>query len=110
MSPLVKRTTVRSAPATSISAAGLSCLTGPPSASGATVAPEQPAAHDLLTAFLVGQPTAVAALLVDHADDGTGKCRTCGGRAIGDRVPWPCTLHTAAHLAASKARVEKAGR
>lgn len=58
--------------------------------------------HDLLVAFLARQPTAVVALLAAHVDDGTGKCRMCGARASGDRMPWPCTIYQAAVQARSQ--------
>jgi hypothetical protein len=64
----------------------------------------KPVAHELLIIFLIGQPTAVGRLLADHVDDGTGRCRRCGSRAVGDRVPWPCTIHTAAKTARTRQR------
>ena len=55
---------------------------------------------DPLTRFLFDQPTAVAALLTGHVDDGHGHCRTC--RIGGQRgaPTWPCALHDAATRAA----------
>jgi hypothetical protein len=55
---------------------------------------------DELARFLVNQPTALAALLAQHVDDGSGHCRTCRiGNQNGFQA-WPCTLHAAADLAA----------
>lgn len=59
----------------------------------------KPGVQTLLVTFLLGQPTAVAKILGEHVDDGTGKCRSCGCRARGDRMPWPCPTYTAAKSA-----------
>lgn len=54
---------------------------------------------DELTRFLVHQPTAVATLLAEHRDDGSGHCRACAvGGQRGFHV-WPCTLYRAATAA-----------
>jgi hypothetical protein len=54
---------------------------------------------DQLVTFLAGQPRAVAKLLAQHVDDGTGHCRAC---RVGQRgfLSWPCTIYTAAARAA----------
>jgi hypothetical protein len=51
-----------------------------------------------LVAFLVAQPTATAALLATHVDDGRGRCRGCAGGG-GAGPTWPCTLRVAAATA-----------
>ncbi|OZM83600.1 hypothetical protein [Pseudonocardia sp. MH-G8] len=43
--------------------------------------------------FLAGQPTAVARLLAEHVDDGTGHCRVCSAGPQAGRKVWPCQIH-----------------
>ena len=54
---------------------------------------------DELVRFLFDQPTAIAALLARHIDDGFGHCRAC---PIAQRgfLAWPCALRDAASSAA----------
>ena len=54
-----------------------------------------------LATFLVEQPAAVAKLLQQHVDDGRGGCRACGIGSQAGFLPWPCTIHTAAEMAAA---------
>ncbi|MGH3588472.1 MAG: hypothetical protein ACRDQ0_19370 [Pseudonocardia sp.] len=47
-------------------------------------------------------PTAIAQLLATHTDDGHGHCRTCTHGAGHGHHTWPCLIHTAATLAATR--------
>ena len=56
--------------------------------------------NEPLVTFLAGQPRAVAKLLAQHVDDGSGHCRAC---AIGGQrgfQTWPCPIYSAAIRAA----------
>jgi hypothetical protein len=53
---------------------------------------------EALAVFLLGQPTALAKLLAQHVDDGTGRCRVCMVAQRG-HLPWPCALRIAADRA-----------
>ena len=46
-----------------------------------------------LVVLIRSQPGMAERLLVEHADDGFGRCRTCSGGAQTGRHRWPCTLH-----------------
>lgn len=54
-----------------------------------------------LARFLLSQPTAVARLLDQHVDDGTGHCRTCCSGDQRGFLAWPCALYEAATLAST---------
>ncbi|HZG91689.1 MAG TPA: hypothetical protein VEZ42_15860 [Pseudonocardia sp.] len=62
-----------------------------------------PGRPDALAEFLAGQPTAAARLLAVHVDDGEGRCAGCTTLDRG-RVPYPCSLHTAATAARGRRR------
>jgi hypothetical protein len=51
---------------------------------------------DVLVEFLLGQPTALRALLSDHVDDGRGGCQRCAIGGQHGNQKWPCLIHTAA--------------
>jgi hypothetical protein len=54
---------------------------------------------ETLAAFLLAQPTALANLLAQHVDDGSGACRTCTVGGQHGHLPWPCSLRIAADRA-----------
>jgi hypothetical protein len=56
---------------------------------------------EALAAFLLVQPTALANLLAQHVEDGSGACRACTVDQHG-HLPWPCALRIAADRALSQ--------
>ena len=51
---------------------------------------------DLLVAFIRSQPGMADRLIANHANDGTGRCRTCSTGAQAGRYRWPCALYCCA--------------
>jgi hypothetical protein len=54
-----------------------------------------------LIAFLAEQPTAVRRLLAQHVNDGAGNCRECAVGGQQGHLTWPCTIYSAAAIAAA---------
>jgi hypothetical protein len=59
----------------------------------------QPEVTDPLVVLIQAEPGMAQRLLSAHADDGTGRCRTCSTGAQTGRFQWPCTIHKRAHQA-----------
>ena len=59
----------------------------------------QPEVTDPLVVLIQAEPGMAQRLLRAHADDGTGRCRTCSTGAQTGRFQWPCTIHKRAHQA-----------
>lgn len=57
----------------------------------------------LLAELIVDQPVAVTTLLEQHAADESGHCRTCTLGGQRGRPKWPCTIYSAALVAAKRA-------
>ena len=51
---------------------------------------------DLLVVFIRSQPGMADRLIVEHANDGTGRCRTCSTGGQAGRYRWPCALYCCA--------------
>ena len=58
-----------------------------------------PAVLDALVVLIWSQPGMAERLLVEHADDGSGRCRICSSGAQTGRYRWPCTIHRCASRA-----------
>lgn len=56
-----------------------------------------------LVMFISSQPGMVDKLLAAHADDGTGRCRSCSAGGQTGRYRWPCTIHRCAEHALATA-------
>lgn len=56
-----------------------------------------------LVVLIRSQPGMAERLLIDHADDGFGRCRTCSDGAQAGRYRWPCTVHHYASRAREQA-------
>jgi hypothetical protein len=55
---------------------------------------------DPLVELIRSQPGMAERLLIEHADDGSGRCRACSGGGQSGRHRWPCTIHHCATRAA----------
>jgi hypothetical protein len=51
---------------------------------------------DPLVVLIRSQPGMAERLLVEHADDGSGRCRVCTAGAQTLRYRWPCSTQLAA--------------
>jgi len=56
-----------------------------------------------LVALIRSEEGMAERLLAEHADDGSGRCRTCSGGGQTGHYRWPCTLHRCAALACETA-------
>jgi hypothetical protein len=57
-----------------------------------------------LVALISAERDMAAAIIRQHADDGTGHCRVCTTGAQAGRHVWPCQTHLAAEQAARGGR------
>jgi hypothetical protein len=48
-----------------------------------------------LIALFVSQPQMIERLAVEHADDGSGRCRCCSAGGQTGRYRYPCTIRVA---------------
>ena len=55
---------------------------------------------DPLVELIRSQPGMAERLLIEHADDGSGRCRACSDGGQSGRHRWPCTIHHCATQAA----------
>lgn len=46
-----------------------------------------------LVELIRSQPGMADRLLVDHSDDGSGRCRVCSNGGQTGRYRWPCSIH-----------------
>lgn len=49
-----------------------------------------------LVVLIQSQPGMAERLLVEHADDGSGRCRRCSTGGQTGRYRWPCAIHCSA--------------
>ena len=55
-----------------------------------------------LVALIRSQPGMAERLLAQHADDGSGRCRSCSAGAQSGRYRWPCAIQRYATEAAAQ--------
>ena len=77
-------------------------LTSPGRSEAGTAALPSPLAAELAMLFRA-QPGAIAQLLAEHTDDGTGHCRVCTSGGQVGRSIWPCRLRDLAEQASKGA-------
>jgi hypothetical protein len=70
----------------------------------------EPEGMDLLVALIMPSPGMVTRLAAEHANDGSGRCRSCSQGAQSGRTRYPCTIRTHVdearrRMAARKSRV-----
>jgi hypothetical protein len=58
---------------------------------------------DALVVLIRSQPGMAERLLAEHADDGSGRCRSCSNGAQTGRHRWPCTIYSHAGRAHEQA-------
>ncbi|WP_085914969.1 MULTISPECIES: hypothetical protein [Pseudonocardia] len=61
---------------------------------------------DPLVAFFLAEGYDLDRLRAEHADDGSGRCRACGGPQSG-RFRWPCDTRRAADRAVERQRADR---
>jgi hypothetical protein len=67
---------------------------------------EQPSVPQVVNPLVVlirSEPGMAERLLVEHADDGSGRCRVCTAGSQTGRLTWPCQTQMAAAAAADTA-------
>jgi hypothetical protein len=62
--------------------------------------PTSPLAAEFAALFRA-QPAAIARMLAEHVDDGTGHCRVCTSGGQVGRSIWPCRLRSLAEQAST---------
>ena len=77
-------------------------LASPGRAEAGTAAIPSPLAAELAMLFRA-QPGAIAQLIAEHTDDGTGHCRVCTSGGQVGRSIWPCRLRDLAEQASERA-------
>ena len=57
-----------------------------------------------LVLLICSEPGMADRLLVEHADDGSGRCRVCSIGGQTGRFRWPCTIYDCASQATAELR------
>ncbi len=75
-------------------------LASPAAGRSSALASMSPLAAEFVALFR-GQPTAIAQMLAEHVDDGSGHCRTCTAGPQAGRQVYPCWLRCVAEKAST---------
>jgi hypothetical protein len=63
------------------------------------VSPQLPSVIGPIVEFIAREPGMAERMLAEHANDGSGHCRTCVRRQGGAAQVWPCPLYGLAEQA-----------